>query len=644
MMDKLKIQFIVLFLFCLAPKSVYSQNNLEWVTSVSGTGTEYCHKLKADNLGNVYLIGGYTGAASLETSSTNTHIMSQGQQDGFVAKYNSVGESLWVQSFGGDTMDSANDLFIDNSGNCYVVGQFRGVMYTAIDTFKTAGASDFFVAKIDNQGTVIWSRSFGGAGFDNGTSIVSDNSGHLYISGYTSDTLSLSDSVQLIGNASLRNTIFKMSDSGDSIYWARTANDYYAEYSHLAISNDGGVIWAVNNNQEFLTKIDSNGGEVWKSSNSNGQVKSIVLDHNGAIYTIGPGKSKSTFITKQDSLGANLWSKYINTGETYPDAVTVDLIGRVHITGYFIDTVDFDPEESEYLVGAKDPKIFLLTLEENGEFLSLEAAGSGSFNGGCGLITNKYGELFASGIFSDTLILDERSPDLYVTAAGRQDGYLAKYACKSIRDSFQYELCNNESVTSKSGRYQWSDKGVYYDTIFRESHCPDYLVYSVSSNFINTEVERTDVGFESNSNQGMYQWYRCDFNPPRPIFGETNRTISNETPGNQTGWYMVEVSYKDCTDTSDCHELYNLNVDKNGSSYSVNVSPNPCAGMINIVSDQLLIGVVTIVDQKGVVLSRERVHGAVKHSMETNAEAGLYYIQFQSDNGGIYWYKKVLVL
>jgi hypothetical protein len=71
--------------------------------------------------------------------------------DGFVARYSSSGDPVWMTQFGTPESDEAWGLAADPSGGVYLTG------YTAGDFSGTlAGDKDFLVARVDGDGVLTW--------------------------------------------------------------------------------------------------------------------------------------------------------------------------------------------------------------------------------------------------------------------------------------------------------------------------------------------------------------------------------------------------------------------------------------------------------------------------------------------------------
>jgi hypothetical protein len=73
-------------------------------------------------------------------------------------------------------------------GNVFVTGYFY---YYKVDLgggpLSNNGYFDIFLAKCDPDGAHLWSKSFGGARYDEGWAVATDSAGNVVITGYYHD-------------------------------------------------------------------------------------------------------------------------------------------------------------------------------------------------------------------------------------------------------------------------------------------------------------------------------------------------------------------------------------------------------------------------------------------------------------------------
>ena len=87
-------------------------------------------------------------------------------------------------------------------------------------------------------------------------------------------------------------------------------------------------------------------------------------------------------------------------------SITTDVSGNVYTTGYFQDTVDFDPGVGIVnLTSNGGNNVFVQKLDASGNFVWAKSFG-GSFSSGISISTDASGNVYTTGIFQDTVDFD----------------------------------------------------------------------------------------------------------------------------------------------------------------------------------------------------------------------------------------------
>jgi len=202
-----------------------SSGNAIWAKSAGGTMSDLAYGISADANGNAFVTGVFQSDTLIFGNDTLMNAGS-GYFDFFITKYDSTGNVLWAKRAGEANSDEGLSVAADDSGNAFVTGYFVSSTITfGSITLTNGGGScslgcpDFFIAKYDSSGNVIWAKKAGGSNIGDGVSIVTDAMGNAYVTGFFGSPFIV------FGNDTLtRPGIFvaKYDASGNAI-WAQSA-------------------------------------------------------------------------------------------------------------------------------------------------------------------------------------------------------------------------------------------------------------------------------------------------------------------------------------------------------------------------------------------------------------------------------------
>lgn len=133
--------------------------------------------------------GGYVVGQATATLHGQTFV--GGNSDVFLIKFNSSGVLEWTRMVGSSQADSPTSVVSDNSSNAYVTGSVSGQGSTLVSflTSTTLGGFDSFLLKYDPSGDMLWHQMIASASDDKAGAIDLDDSGNVYIAGYTNGSL-----------------------------------------------------------------------------------------------------------------------------------------------------------------------------------------------------------------------------------------------------------------------------------------------------------------------------------------------------------------------------------------------------------------------------------------------------------------------
>ncbi|MGB9788232.1 MAG: hypothetical protein ACPLVD_05355 [Dictyoglomus turgidum] len=263
-------------------------------------------------------------------------------KDLYVMKYDSLGNLSWAKNFGGMDMDGGRWAIEDSEGNYVIVGWTRSF---------GAGNSDFYVLKLSPNGTVIWTKTWGGGNFDEANSIWEVSDGYLVV-GFT-----------LSYSAGGKDVALVKFDKNGNVLWYKTYGGSKDDVGSKIIETSDGNFLIIGSTLSYGTsgdiyvlKIDGNGNLLWQA-NYGGEKEDYANDVKETLdrgfIIVGATRSFSClglgiFLVKIDSKGELVWQK-VYDGEGDDEANTVILMndGGFLVGGY---TRSWGAEQSDVII------------------------------------------------------------------------------------------------------------------------------------------------------------------------------------------------------------------------------------------------------------------------------------------------------
>lgn len=142
-----------------------------WSRGATGNDEQTPRGVVVDGEGNVSIAGSFRG--TLDFTGGAEPIVSAGSEDAFASSFDAAGTPLWSEAFGGPQIDRGNALAVDSRGNLLLTGFFTssGIDFGG-GPLPFAGSGDIFVAKLDPGGRHVWSHGYGDAGSQDGAGVA----------------------------------------------------------------------------------------------------------------------------------------------------------------------------------------------------------------------------------------------------------------------------------------------------------------------------------------------------------------------------------------------------------------------------------------------------------------------------------------
>lgn len=382
----------------------------------------------------------------------------------------------WAAQLGGTLFDHAYAVMTDDSGHVYTTGSFEGFADLdpgpAFNVFLSAGDVDVFVSKLDRDGQMLWSFTFGGNTEDYSEALSIDADGNVYVAGYfkgTADFEPGSGTTNLTSDGDYDAFLSKFDADGNFQWAIRLGGTSADQVSDMAVDTAGNILLvgqfsgtadfdpgagnlnltSAGDNDIFVVKLNDAGELVWVSqfgNSGNDLARGVAIDSDNNILTTGhfattvdfdPGVGvanlvsngmEDAFISKISEDAEYVWAVSMGAGLLDEGtAIHTDAAGLVYTAGFFQGTADFDPgAETADLTSFGAEDIFISVLDADGAFIMARQMGGPGIEKPHAIDTDTAGNIYTSGYFAEAADFDPGSYDFILTSAGGLDAFVSK--------------------------------------------------------------------------------------------------------------------------------------------------------------------------------------------------------------------------
>ncbi len=186
-----------------------NSGTFQWVKTGGGINYDVARAIDINSKGEIFIAGNFFENADFGS----INVTARGMDDVFTAKITSAGNWKWVKPAGGDDNDEAYDLTIDKNDRLYVVGSLFNGGYFGSILVTVKGADDSFLARADTNGTWLAALSCGSSEFnEKAYSVFVDDSLNSYIVGQFTN-LAYFGSMYLLSDAAISGYAAKLNSS-----------------------------------------------------------------------------------------------------------------------------------------------------------------------------------------------------------------------------------------------------------------------------------------------------------------------------------------------------------------------------------------------------------------------------------------------
>lgn len=306
-----------------------------WAFALNSEDSVYIWDIASGPSDNIYMSGEFDGTVDFDPGPGAYSLTAQdtAQGDGFIAKYDSAGDLLWVQTFGGiDGYEGSSDIDFDSAGNVLLIGESNAATISVGSTSITnQGGTHSFLTKIDASGNFQWVRSWGGSSTSSssalakGIAVAADDS--IHVAGYFYETADF--------------------DPGAGTYQLTSADTSDAYLLNLdSNGNFVSVLAITGTSQDWIEEVDTdNHGDVYLAGQFDETSQFGTSDGIPVVLTSANGTA-DTFLMKVSLDGGQINTEWVRqvagTDSNSSARLGVDGDGGVYLTTFFKGTIDID--------------------------------------------------------------------------------------------------------------------------------------------------------------------------------------------------------------------------------------------------------------------------------------------------------------
>ena len=299
-----------------SPSNSSRKGEVTLVQTYGGTKNDSGQSVVA-TLDGGYIVSGFT--------QSNDGDITDKQDESFdywLLKFNVENELQWQKTYGGSADERGNAIIQTQDGGYAVLGFSFS---SDGDVTDNAGLQDYWLTKLDANGTISWQKSFGYQGADSGVSVIQTNDQGYLVTGVLDVTASGGE-----GNTARNSNrhaggdywALKLNPSGD-IEWSKYFGGNFTDTPENVIqTEDNGFIIVggsdsidtdISNNigtyDFWIIRISETGNLVWEKSFGGDQIdeaRAIVKSSDGNYMIAGDTRSSNNDIS--NNIGAaDLW-------------------------------------------------------------------------------------------------------------------------------------------------------------------------------------------------------------------------------------------------------------------------------------------------------------------------------------------------
>ena len=296
---------------------------VDFITTLGGSKNESAQAVVNTTDGGYAILG---HSQSMDGDVTNK---SNESYDYWVLKFDTTNQLQWQKTYGGSDDDRGTDIIQTTDGGYAVIGKSKS---GDLDVSENAGYDDFWMIKLDGNGSILWEYSFGYAGSDVPYSVIQTNDNGYLVSGVLDVTASNGQGDR-VSSSQRRHAggdywVIKLNANGIK-EWSNYYGGSFTDTAYDAIqtedngyiivgSSDSNDVDVANNKGSYdfwVIKISNTGDLVWEKSFGGSEIdeaRAISNTADGDYLVVGDTRSANIDVS-QNRGAADLWMIKINS-------------------------------------------------------------------------------------------------------------------------------------------------------------------------------------------------------------------------------------------------------------------------------------------------------------------------------------------
>lgn len=252
---------------------------VQWHRTYGGTANEDAQQVQATTDGGYILVG-------------HTQSFGAGNADVYLVKVDATGQVQWTKTYGGPRFDFGNTVQATKDGGYILAGQTNSFGYEA---------GEILLLKLNQQGELTWTRSYGGSGTDYCYYVRQNATGSFVLTGITNSFGSGNFDALIIHTDTTGQPNWSMAYGGPADEFSNAIVPESPQGGYLMVGN---TLSFGNNSRGYLVKTDQLG-----NSSCNEVVVSMQVGmpsvSSGAGGNVGGGMSTENVALEVSTLNGN---------------------------------------------------------------------------------------------------------------------------------------------------------------------------------------------------------------------------------------------------------------------------------------------------------------------------------------------------